>query len=116
MWQREWLIYLHELLILIIKRLSVFSVVKSGHTNYLFFFVDDWQRENVFYGPTTGVEWLSLQQQASNKNVFPTVLLSLMNSHLFSFQPSFAVLSLLPETGTSHQQLRSLCYKSEEQI
>lgn len=53
-------VYLHELLILVIKRLSVLSVVKGGDTDYLFFFVDNWQGENVLYGPAAGVERLSL--------------------------------------------------------
>lgn len=52
---------LHKLLVLIIERLPIFSVVECGHTNYLFFFVDDWQREDIFYGPTAVVKWLWLQ-------------------------------------------------------
>lgn len=59
------LMYLHELLILIIKRLSVFSVVKCGHANNLFFFVDDRQRENIFNHPTAAVEWLGLKRSKS---------------------------------------------------
>lgn len=59
-------IYLHELLIVIIEGLSIFSVVKSGHANYLLFFVDDWQRENILYGPAAVVERLRLQQKHVN--------------------------------------------------
>ena len=72
--------YLHELLILIIKRLSIFSVVKRGHTHYLFFFVDNWQRENVFYGPATAVKRLSLQNNNNNNNKSNNINLNLINT------------------------------------
>lgn len=82
--------YLHELLVLIIKRLSIFSVVKSSHAHDLFFFVDDWQRQNVFYGPTAVVQRLRLQH-GNNELKHATLYRRLA---LVVFQPQLSHLKL----------------------
>lgn len=101
--------YLHEVLIMIIERLPIFSVVKGRHTDYLFFLVDDWQRQDIFYGPSAVIQRLWLGGQTNTTH--PVAVLMLSVEQL----PDQLETCLSPETGTSHQQLHSWCYKSEEQ-